>query len=144
MFEKNEEKIEVFLDNFIISINLTFLKSYYFVHFAQLVFTIFEEITKHFFLCFVNIPSTSWFQLCWKFKFSGNSLSITRFHDIEIGTCTYSIKIWKKMHFLHLKLYCMLGKKIELMVSLLYFDTTHQMKYDSLLCESKEQYHSFS
>ena len=64
MFEKNEEKIEVFLDNFIISINLTFLKSYYFVHFAQLVFTIFEEITNQFFLCFVNIPSTSWFQLC--------------------------------------------------------------------------------
>ena len=52
MFEKNEEKIEVFLDNFIISINLTFLKSYYFVHFAQLVFTIFEEITKQFFFVF--------------------------------------------------------------------------------------------
>ena len=52
MFEKNEEKIEVFLDNFIISINLTFLKIYYFVHFAQLVFTIFEEITKQFFFVF--------------------------------------------------------------------------------------------
>ena len=88
----------------------------------------FYEFCSNFLPYFMIFQSETFFMfstyLCFDFwlwvhinpKFSG-TLTITRFHDIEIGTCTYSIKIWKKVHFLHLKveiIYFRVRKKIEL------------------------------